>query len=431
MSPLRTAWNEYHEAARRFSRPARLYLLAELLAWTGHGVFQVLFNLYLVEGGFKESFVGRAISLNGIGLAAAALPAGFLAERWGRRRSLLLGALLDGAGMMLRATVMVPGVIYASSFVAGAGQSLLAIAAAPFLTEHSTARERTHLFSAFFATSLIAGVAGSLLGGWVPAGLHALPAAARPDTLVAYRSALVLGASLALMGAIPLMRLRGLVEAPVEHGHQASVVNEARELGPIVLNFFLIGVGAGLVIPFMNLYFASRFRCTSTQIGMFFSIAQVCTALAALLGPAVSRRFGMLRTATASQLLSLPFLVTLGAERRLSVAVASFWVRATLMQASTPLVQTFIMETLPPALRARSTSLGNLVWNIGWAASATLAGVVIQHLGYAVPFYITAALYFLAAVTFYAAYRGRPAPATSPRVSEEVKGLRGAGPASE
>ena len=63
------------------------------------------------------------------------------------------------------------------------------------------------------------------------------------------------------------------------------------------------------------------------------------------------------------------------------------------MQAATPLLQAFVMEALPPSLRARATSLINLVWNVGWAVSATLAGVIIQRFGYAVPFYMTAVLY--------------------------------------
>src|SRR5439155_24668226 len=105
-----------------------------------------------------------------------------------------------------------------------------------------------------------------------------------------------------------------------------------RRLRPIAVNGLLIGAGAGLVIPFMNLYFAERFHCSSAQIGTFFSVAQVCTAAAALLGPALARRFGKLRTAVIAQLLSLPFLLTLGIERRLPMAVGAFWARATLMQ---------------------------------------------------------------------------------------------------
>ena len=155
------------------------------------------------------------------------------------------------------------------------------------------------------------------------------------------------------------------------------------------------------------------------------SIAQVFTAAAALLGPALARRFGKLRTAVASELLSLPFLVTLGAERRLGIAVGSFWMRATFMQAATPLLQTFIMEAMPRQLRARATSLINLVWNMGWAASTVLAGRVIERLGFAMPFYITAALYAIAASTFWLAFRNVRESDGDVRLSEEAKGRRG------
>ena len=431
MTPFASAWRDFAEAARAFSRPARLYLLAELLAWTGHGVFQVTFNLYLVQGGFQESFVGRAVSLNALGLALAAWPAGLLAERWGRRRCLLTGALVEGLGLLLRSVVLWTPVLYGSSFLAGVGQSFLAIAAAPFLTEHSTTRERTHLFSAFFATALVAGVVGSMLGGWIPAALVRLPPSMRFDLLHAYRIALLVGAGLALAATLPILRLRGLREEPLVSDRGGRPAGSTRPLVSIGLNALLIGAGAGLVIPFMNLYFARRFACSSGQIGLFFSAAQLLTAIASLTGPAIARRFGKLRTAVAAELLSLPFLVTLGAERRLEIAVAAFWIRAMLMQASTPLVQAFVMEALPPELRARATSITNMVWNVGWATSATLSGMIIQSFGYDVPFYVTAALYATAAVTFYLAFRKQPEASARVGVSEETKGQRGEGPFTE
>ena len=398
---------EYRDAVRHFSRPARHYLLGELSAWTGFGIFQVLFNLYLVQAGYGTAFVGRAIALHGLGMAVAALPAGWLADRWGRRRTLILGAILDGCGLAARSHFLATTVILGASFVSGTGQSLLAIAAAPFLAEHSTERERTHLFSVFFANSLVAGVLGSLIGGSLPDLFRALPQAIRPDTLHAYRWTLACGAGLGFLSAVPLLRLGRLPEPALQHASQPVPPGATRMLVPIVINAFLIGIGAGLVIPFMNLYFAGRFHCSTSQIGVFFSIAQVFTAIAALLAPVAARRFGKLRAATGSELLSLPFLVTLGAENSLAIAVGAFWIRASLMQSSTPLLQAFVMEALPPSLRARSTSLANLVWNGGWAVSATLAGVVIQRFGYAVPFYITAVLYFCAATSFYFSFRGR------------------------
>ncbi len=423
MKPLLDAWRDFRDAARAFSRPARFYLLSEFLVWTAHGVFAVLFNLYLVEGGFKERFVGQALAMNGLGLALGALPAGLLAERWSRRKALMLGVALEGLGHALRASSTHGPTILAMGLVIGVGQSLFQIAAAPFLTEHSTGRERTHLFSTFFASALLAGVLGSAVGGVLP---HAVTALVRGTSLfVAYRVALLAGAALAVCGVIPIVAMGAIEEHPLSHATEPVTRADRRRLVPIAFNALLIGMGAGLVIPFMNLYFKDRFQCTSAQIGGYFSIAQVFTAAAALLGPALARRFGKLRTAVASELLSLPFLVTLGAERRLGIAVGSFWLRATFMQAATPLLQTFIMEAMPRQLRARATSLINLVWNMGWAASTVLAGRVIERLGFAMPFYITAALYAIAASTFWLAFRNVRESDGDVRLSEEAKGRRG------
>jgi MFS family permease len=431
MSPLLAAWQDYRDAFSLFSRPARRMLMTELLAWTCHGIFAVVFNLYLLEGGFRERFVGSAISLNGLGMAIASIPAGLLADRWGRARCLVLGAALDAIAQFTRGTFLDSHAILAGSFVSGVGQAMLAIAAAPFMTEHSTPRERTHLFSTLFAATLVAGVAGSILGGEIPTLLGQPWSPLAGHRLLAYRVALWVGALVNTAACLPLLGLLSHEDRAVTHAAAPVSAAERRRLVPIGLNAFLIGAGAGLVIPFMNLYFAKRFDCTSAQIGVFFSFAAVFTAIASLLGPALARRFGKLRTAVAAQALSLPFLVTLGAESRLPVAVAAFWIRASLMQAATPLFQSFVMEALPPSLRARSASLVTLVWNCGWAVSATLSGILIQRVGYHVPFYITATLYAVAATIFYRAFRNAPEGAPPQRAPESIEGRHGEGPLTE
>ena len=430
MTAVRRAMNEFLEAARLFSRPARLYLGAEFLVWTAHGIYAVLFNLYLVEAGGSERFVGQAVSSAAFGLVVAALPAGWLAERWGRARTIQLGVILEAVGHLVRAIWVAEPIVLGAGFVTGLGQAFFQIAAAPFLTEHSTPRERTHLFSTFFASALLAGVVGNALGGALPPLVRTLVPGF--GLFESYRVALLAGALLSITAALPLLALRGLAEPRTSHEDEPPPPHEAKRLQPIALNSLLLGTGAGLVIPFMNLYFANRFAATSGQIGLFFSVAQVFTAIASLAAPAIGARFGRLRTAVASELLSLPFLLTLGTERHLPIAVGAFWVRATLMQAATPLLQSYVMEVLPPSLRARSSSLNNMVWNLGWAVSSSVAGLVIMRFGYSAPFYITATLYATAAITFYRAFRGTREPGVAPvRMSGEAKGLRGEGPGSE
>ncbi len=426
---LAGAVREYRAAFRAFQPAARAFLAATFMTWLAHGIASVLFNLYLVAAGYREAFVGRAVSLNALGMALTALPAGMLAERWGRRRCLIAGAVLEGAGMVARALAPEPGLVLAACFVVGVGQSVAAISAIPYIAEHSTPRERTHLFSTFFSVELMAGVFGSALGGWLPRLAQGVPALA--GVIAGERATLVFGAALAAMAAVPLLLIRRYQEMPMAHAARDVPRGSHARLVPVAVNALMLGLGAGLVIPFMNLYFARRFACSPAQIGTFFSAAQVTTAIAALLGPLVARRYGRLRTATVSELLSLPFLLTLGLERHLGVAVGAFLVRATLMQASTPLLNAFLMESLPPALRARSTSLANTVWNAGWAVSALVAGVLIQRFGYAMPFFITGALYATAAMVLYLSFRSLPDHAGEIRLSEEQKGRRGEGPLTE
>jgi MFS family permease len=273
MSPVREAWRDFVAAARLFSRPARLYLSSEFLAWTAHGVYAVIFNLYLVQAGKSESFVGQAIAATGVGMVIAALPAGWLADRWGRRNTLMLGAVLEGVAYLVRPFTTDDALLIGLGFIAGLGQSFFQIAAAPFLTDHSTPRERTHLFSVFFAAALLAGVFGNALGGAIPTWTQAL--AAGTSLFEAYRVALLAGGVCSVAAVLPLVLLRGTPEIRAPRDAPPVPRHELHKLRPIAVNALLIGTGAGLVIPFMNLYFKNRFACTSDQIGLFFGIAQV------------------------------------------------------------------------------------------------------------------------------------------------------------
>jgi len=396
--------------AREFSDNARLFLVSTFLSWSGYAVNQVLFNLYLTEGAYREAFIGRCLSMVGLGVGLGAVPAGFLSDRIGRRLCLLIGSLGLGASYLVRAFTLEPAVLLGANFAAGAFFALVTISTSPFLTENSESHVRSHLFSAHFVVTLTAGVVGNLLGGRIPELLlHDAPGFF-PSLLPAYRWTLAASGVATMLAVWPLLYVR---EVPPEIGDPSKPRTSVREATPVLAKFgliyLLIGTGAGLVIPFFNLYFSRRFNCTSGQIGVFYSGSQVLTALVALTGPWLAKRFGALRSVTWLQLASLPFLVTLGFERTLGVAVACFWARACLMQTASPLVNHFTMESVPADLRARTTGLTNMLWQLGWAASASLSGVLMMKYGYDYPYYLTAVLYGAAAILFYRMFRTRPA----------------------
>lgn len=401
-------WGEVLEAGRTVSVPARRYLAATALLWVGRGVQAVLFNLHLVAIGFSEAFVGRSLGVLGVGVAAAALPAASLAERWGRRRTLLAGFVLEGVGTFGRVAVPEPAVILAASLLLGAGMAVIAVAGLPFLTEHSTSAERPFLFSGVQSVSLVGQVAGSVVGGGLPMMLavagHSV--ALRPDS--APRAVLIGSALVIAAAGWPLLTIRRLHE-PTTTAGPARLPEAARQVVRRAIPvFFLTGAGIGLVVPFMNLYFSQRYGASTAAIGVYFSLAAVATAAASLAGAGIGRRFGALRTVACLQLLALPFLAVLGVGTALVAAVAAFLIGATLMRVGLPLLQSAVMTAVPARSAAWVSGIVFLAWSVGWSASAAGAGALIERTGFAGPLLLAAGLYAASSLALGGIVRGQP-----------------------
>ena len=414
---IRKVFSDYYQATSDFSRNAKLFLASMFLVGMSFSAFGVIFNLYLVEAGFREGFIGNLLSVGALAMSLLALPAGLACDRIGRKKSLLLSGFLVSAFVLIRATTLKEHLLLTASALSGFAAAFAAVTTAPFLMENSTPEERTHLFSVNFSALLIAGVIGNVLGGKLPDIFRYFQTDL--TKLQSYRMTLVTSALFSFASLIPLFLVReGKEEA---RGEKPKASWREKEdlvtVGKFSLNNFLIGAGAGLVIPFFNLYFAKRFGATSTQIGLYFSGSQIITAAAVLLGPIAAKRFGKLKTIVYAQIFSLPFLVLLGGlERYLTFAVLAFWIRGCLMSMSMPLFGVMRMEMIPEKKRATAESISDIFWNLPWAGATSFSGRLMQSQGitlgrfslpgYSAPYYLTALLYFLSATCFYFFFKG-------------------------
>jgi MFS family permease len=400
--PIANFIQEYRKVLKGFSPNAVAYLQANFLIGLSYAVYGVIFNLYLSQAGFQEGFIGGMLSLGGLAFGLFAIPGGLLSDRTGRKRSMLGASLAGSFFLLLRAMTINRTLLVASSFLGGLAVTVYNISAAPFMMENSRPHERNYLFSLSFAATLLAGVLGNLLGGKLPDILNL--ALRTGDRLLLYRLTLAAGALISFFSLWPLFRIKepGRRENDLTLNGPAAGREDWWRIGKFSWCNLWIGLGAGLVIPFFNLYFAKRFGSTSGQIGFYFSVSQVLTALAVLAGPQLAKRIGRINTVVLMELLSLPFLVTLGAvEHSLTLAVLAFWMRASLMQMSSPIANAFTMEALPRRVRATANSLTSMSWNLAWALSTAFSGWMMQRYGYAVPYYLTAFCYLVSSVSYY------------------------------
>jgi MFS family permease len=389
---------EYTDQLAMFSRNARLFLLGSFLLSLAFSMFQLMRNLYLKEAGFGEVFIGESLSIFSFGSLVGSIPAAILLLKRRTKPALVWSTLGAGVGYFGIATVMSGWGILGASLASGVMMSVYQVAAAPFLMSHSTVVERTHLFSANFAVRTAAGVIGSFGGGYI----YHLVVDLSGNAVWGYRWCLWVGVLVALLAIVPFALIRE--EVPPRRTNPFSRRYLAGRRGlytRLVLPFFLLGLGAGLVIPFLNLYFRNRFGQDGDSIGVYFGFMQLAMTLGIMLGPPLARRWGLVRTIVYTELASVPFMLILAFTGNLAVAVAAFLLRGMLMNMAQPLATHFSMEVVTPVEQPLVNSLSQMAWLGSWMLSAAVGGSLIERFGFVPPLLVTVGLYVLSAVLYY------------------------------
>lgn len=391
-----------------FSADAKLYLLACGLLGIGSGAAWVHLNLWYKSLGLHEDRIGSLLAISAMGGTLVALPAALWVDKRAPGRVLALCALGFSLSLALPLAWPALPVLLLCALASGMLFTVHWIAAAPFFMRTARAEDRADLFGLAHALETLATMAAAWGVGALAAWGHALWGSERHGLEFAMGCA-----ALASLASVPLFARIRLQPEPgaAQRGWRDQLRSrDWRLLAKLSAPAALVGLGAGLIIPFLNLYFRQRFGLPPERIGTLFAVGQVFTTVGFLLGPAMARRIGAVRAIVATELLSTPFFLALAYAQDLRVAVAAFWIRGALMQMNQPISTAFAMEQVPADQQAVTNSVRQLAWNLAWTASTQLGGVWIAHSGFSPPIFAAVALYVAASASF-AWFFGRPTAA--------------------
>jgi predicted MFS family arabinose efflux permease len=367
-------------------------------------VFQLLLNLYLKQLGFNEGQIGYVVSSRAIGMTLIAIPAAILMSRVRLKPILVTSCILFAIFSYFIASYHALMLLIGFSILTGAAFSFYRVAAAPFYMRNSTPTERTHLFSFSFGMMLLAGMAGSLgsgkmvmiIGNWTG------------DILTGYQITLYLGIVVALAALIPFFLIKSSKPSKEERRLSLSL-EQLRQRGTfyfkITFSNFVIGMGAGLIIPFLNLYFRDRFNLQPDTIGLFYFVVQLSMLAGSLSGPVLVKKFGLVRTVVITQAISLPFMLILSYSYYLPLAFVAFVFRGGLMNLGIPLVTNFGMEMADKEEQGLVNALLMVAWTSSWMISSAIGGSLIEKYGYTVTMNITVVLYVISTLTYFLFFR--------------------------
>jgi MFS family permease len=382
---------DYLHHVRLFSLNARKFLVGSFFMGFGFSVFWLLLNLYLKQVGFVEGKIGSIISTSSVGTVLVAIPAAILIDRFRIKHILMIAAAVNGSALITQAMSTTIWSLRAMSMLSGAMMTVHFIAASPFFMRNSTPAERPYLFGVNMALSTLSGFIGSIAGGFVPAYLADRGVA----LLYGYRYALVGGASLAAMALFAYSTIKS--KKPIAAGRiklrEYVGARDWKTAARLMVPHFIIGMGAGLAIPFLNLYFLQRFGLESDAIGRIFSFGSLFTAAGFLVGPALVKRIGLVKTVVITQYMSIPFFLILAFSHNLYLSIIAFLFRGSLMNMAWPMYNNFAMELVAEKDQAGTNSVLSLAWNASWMISANLGGIMIEKSGFTLVMLATVGLY--------------------------------------
>ncbi len=399
----------------------RRLFVARILRMFAYGLIGVVLVLYLTTVGLEPVRVGLLLTLTFLGDAVISLWLSTRADRWGRRRTLAIGAAL----MVLGGLVM-----------AATGDFWLLLAAAtigvisptgnevgPFLAvEQACVAQvvpdsgRTRTFAWYNVAGYAATALGALAAGLTTQALQVYGWSA----LASYRAILVGYGLLGVAIGFLSMGFGAAVEAPaitrvVKAGPWAALfgLHESRGLVLRLSGLFSLDAFAGgfIVQSFLVYWFHQRFGVTEAQLGAIFFGTNILSGFSALAAVPLARRIGLVNTMVWTHLPSnvllmfVPFMPTLG------WATVMLMARHVISQMDVPTRQSYVNAVVPAGERSAANGITGTARQLGAAVAPVLAGPLLASAALtSVPFLVCGGLKIVYDLALWRSFRKVKAP---------------------
>ena len=347
-------------------------------------IYVLLFNLRLLDLGFREDALGFIGSASTLGCVAGTLPAAAAVRRFGLPRT-LFGAIAGCAALaVLRALATGRVELAVLGFIGGIAFSAWAVVMTPTIAETVTEKGRPAAFGIFYGAMFTMGIVGGWAGGHLPGLAHGK------------QPALLIASGLAALALVPAARLRIAAAAPAPR--ESKAYPSARFLVRYMAPFALWNLATGSFNPFFSAYF-SRLGVGVERIGAISSAAQIAQIAGVALAPILFSRTGIVRGVAWMMAAAAAALACL-AGRPFGAPAAAYILYMAFQWMSEPGLSALLMNNVAERERSGAAAVNYLVMFGAVAVAQSAGGALLTRYGYGATLTGAAALALVAAGGF-------------------------------
>ena len=389
------------------SKDAKYLIYQSIFPAVAYGLFFTDISYFLTTvQGLSYSFMGIVITTMGVATFAASIPLGMAADRYGRKKMLILGNVIAGVIMAVFAFTTDPTLLLAAAVFEGISEAAFSASSGAWLAEKTDASKRNIAFSLYgFAQSMAFGI-GSLA---IPVVVvfELMGFSNKTSHSVLY----ILVAAISLVSTVMLLRVqeskksgKAKVDKTDTEAKKASTESR-RILAKYVVTGAIIAFGAGMVVPLMTAWLRLQYGVPDVISGPILGIVSIIIGLATLAGPPLAKRLGLVKAIVITQAASTIFMFATPLSSNYAIACSVYTVRAFLMNMASPLSQSLIMGLVKEDERGLASGVNTALWRLPNALS-TFIGAYLMSIGLlAAPFFLASLFYVVSIGLFWFFFR--------------------------
>jgi len=391
-------------------RNGKLVFASRMLRSFGYGFLSVTLAIYLSLIGFSAVSIGFILFAALANNVVSGLVASFFADRWGRRRTLLLfGALMSISGTIFVFSTDYSVLIFAALIgtinVTGSDASSFLSIEQAIIPQTCPPEKRNDAFAYYNTLASFAISLGAMVSG-LPEYLGNLLG---PNLALSVRLLFLLYALLGLLTTAGYSLLSDQVE--VKGGSSSSLPpvlshKSRRTVGRLAGLFSLDAFGGGFVIQsILSYWFFVRFGADLVQVSYIFAGASFLAAVSYIGASRLADRFGLIKTMVFTHIPSNLLLVLVPLAPTLLTSVLTLLARSSLSQMDVPTRQSYVVAVVMPHERTAAAGLTTTARNVTQSVSPSITGYILQFVSLSAPFFIAGALKTLYDLGLYFSFR--------------------------
>ncbi len=360
----------------------------------------MILNIYLSKNNFSDSEIANFLSYRFLAVILLSYPLGyFITFRRLKPMFIISSFLMPFIAIALVLSIKLSLSIYLNYlfFIWGIIFVIFQICVLPFIMRYSSDKNQTYCISLSFSTHSIAMLISGLLI-FISSNLLNID---EGDILI----------FLSIIGFGSFYFALKINE--VNMHNSTNVVKDRKYdwhlIFQCIFPTLIIAIGAGLTIPFINLFFFHNFNLDSSGFALVGGITSLLIAISSLLVPFLKQKYGFKKSIINTQLYAVIALVLLSSTAYFNelsfmifFAIFFYMFRAPLMNMAAPLTSELTMSYVGNKNQEMLSAIVAAIWSGSWFFSSKIFKFLIDiNFNYSQIFYITSFLYLVGIYLYY------------------------------